>query len=243
MSYSSGNRTVLEEAGKRAFRKLFDEHRGALRTTSRSKIDSLRPPLQLYLPLQRMLRDIPRSAVSPVCRAARLRSANSLASRDLGTEIWNHHTMQSPQEFMEAYLSEQAEYIQWHHRQHRVFGEKFYSQERLKIPSVGYRFQAFSELLASVENSGDTALAVTNDSRTGKKWRRYHLRVRRGKWEIYNHDSRCGRCNGTGRFLERLRRHDGEWVAHNQVENCDICGGSGWLDGCKWMKPVAKEGQ
>jgi hypothetical protein len=148
--------------------------------------------------------------------------------------------MQTAREFMQACLREQAAYIQWHHQQHRAFGQKFYSEERLKYPAIGYRFTPFAEQLSTMEISGETALAFTVNAGTGEKWKRYHLRVSQGKWEIYDRDDHCGRCQGTGRYREPMRFCDGQWVAHHQMDNCLICGGSGWRNECLVPKTPGK---
>ena len=148
--------------------------------------------------------------------------------------------MQTAREFMEACLREQAAYIQWHRQYHRVFGQKYYSEECLKYPWIGYRFTAFAELLSTVETLGDTALAFTVNAGTRKKWKRYHLRVSHGKWEIYDEDGHCTACDGTGRNQMPMRFRNGRWESNHQPETCFVCGGSGWHNQCVVPKTPGK---
>jgi hypothetical protein len=130
--------------------------------------------------------------------------------------------MRTARQFMETFLREQEAYIALRNQRHRALNEKFYSEECLEYPWIGYRTSAFEESLLSVDDSGNSALAPTTGN--DKPHRRYHLRVCDGKWEIHKWDEYCWQCEGMGRL---------------RGQTCIFCNGCGWFN----LEEFAKSGR
>jgi hypothetical protein len=149
--------------------------------------------------------------------------------------------MQTASEFMETFLRESAVFGERHRLRHRALNEKFYSEECLEYPSIGFRKLPSGALLSTVVTAGDIALACTLDPRTREKSRRYHLRVRRGKWEIHALDSWCSVCKGTGNNAQARVLRMANIEKLSRIEHCLICGGSGWRNELLVSKPEGKK--
>jgi hypothetical protein len=126
--------------------------------------------------------------------------------------------MQSPEEFIKCYLREHAELLRAHLHQSTPFHEKYYDEAFLKRYREFHTFESANpESLVSVENSGDTATAITSKILWGtEQGSRYHLTLSEERWRIMKVERRCHYCQGSGNLFGKV---------------CDGCNGTGWWSG------------
>jgi hypothetical protein len=126
-------------------------------------------------------------------------------------------TTQTAREFMEAYLCEQEDFLEWDLLARDAFEEKFYSAEvmnrhrSLRANTVPLNRRALLALAAYTDSSQVT-LTNTPDGKKGIM--RYLLRLAGGRWQIYQTEGRCNRCDGAG--------------VHAAKNCCTECQGTGW---------------
>jgi hypothetical protein len=95
--------------------------------------------------------------------------------------------MQSAQEFMNAFLREQAELLRGIRRQNRDLYEKFFTKDLLAFISDWHEVRDKNpQSFALAEVTDDSARVTTTELISGRQFRyRYHLRKSSENWEIY----------------------------------------------------------
>jgi rubrerythrin len=125
--------------------------------------------------------------------------------------------MQSAQEFMNAFLREQAELLRGIRRQNRDLYEKFFTKDLLALISDWHEVRDKNpQSFALAEVTDNSARVTTTELISGRQSRhRYHLRKSSENWEIYKKEGECPLCGGSG---------------NRNGQSCRSCGGIGWND-------------
>jgi len=116
--------------------------------------------------------------------------------------------MESPQQFMELFLREEAQLDQAERQLYHAFHERFYANDYL----------ALLQRIVSIEDLGDSAKVVTKGPYVIPKHSRYHLRRTGTSWRISGLEWECLGCDGSGR---------------RRGKPCEECRGIGWRDRIK----------
>jgi hypothetical protein len=127
--------------------------------------------------------------------------------------------MESPRQFMELFLREQAQVSAAARQLYRPFEERFYEPDYLAL-YLDRRAarEKHPETILSVEDCGDVAKAITTGPGGVPRRYRYHLRRSGTSWRVSEREWECLGCAGTGKQGD---------------STCEICRGTGWKDSMK----------
>ena len=128
--------------------------------------------------------------------------------------------MDSPTQFIEAFLRAQAEVSAASRELHRSLEARFFEPEYQALYSARRAAKNNSpERILSVEDAGSLTKVITSGPPSGiPKRYRYHLRRSETTWQIFEREWECMLCAGSGRQADSA---------------CDICHGTGWKDSVK----------
>jgi len=128
--------------------------------------------------------------------------------------------MESPKQFIEAFLRAQTDVSAASRELHRSLEARFFEPEYQALYSARRGAKDDSpERILSVEEAGNVAKVITSGPPSGiPKRYRYHLRRSATGWLIFEREWECLLCAGSGRQSD---------------DSCDICQGTGWKDSMK----------